>query len=253
VEKNDFNWHSRFLQQAAWTKPLRDFLFDQVDLGTPLRVLEVGCGTGALLEDVESRFAGDIFGLDINPEYLAQASRHARRSRLLIADAHALPFPSDSFNIVFCHFLLLWVNNPRLVVHEMRRLARPGGFVMALAEPDYGGRMDYPFELSTMGELQKKSLRQQGANPLLGRQLSDFFIQAGLHKVESGLLGGEWKSASSDAQFDMEWKIFEQDLEYLPDRLAHAELAALKRLDSAARKAGSRILFVPTFYAWGQK
>jgi ubiquinone/menaquinone biosynthesis C-methylase UbiE len=43
------NWHNRFLQQAGWTRDLRTYLFAQAGIERARRVLEVGCGTGAVL------------------------------------------------------------------------------------------------------------------------------------------------------------------------------------------------------------
>ena len=64
----------------------------------------------------------------------------------------------------------------------MVRVTHPGGFVLALAEPDYGGRIDYPTELSQIGDWQKNALKQQGANPLMGRELRSIFSHAGINK-----------------------------------------------------------------------
>jgi cyclopropane fatty-acyl-phospholipid synthase-like methyltransferase len=43
------DWHARYLQQARWTRPLREYLYGKAGVDSARRVLEVGCGTGALL------------------------------------------------------------------------------------------------------------------------------------------------------------------------------------------------------------
>jgi hypothetical protein len=45
------DWHSRYLQQAGWTSKLRGYLFQRAGVDKASRVLEVGCGTGAVLKD----------------------------------------------------------------------------------------------------------------------------------------------------------------------------------------------------------
>ena len=76
----------------------------------------------------------------------------------------------------------------------MKRVTRPGGTVAALAEPDYGGRIDFPDSLGELGQWQAFALGSQGANPNVGRRLMAEFIAADLDSVESGLMGGQWKS-----------------------------------------------------------
>ena len=48
------NWHSRYLQQAAWTRELRTYVFEQAGISSANRILEVGCGTGAILSGLTS-------------------------------------------------------------------------------------------------------------------------------------------------------------------------------------------------------
>ena len=66
--------------------------------------------------------------------------------------------------------------------------------MLACAEPDYGGRIDYPDELSEIGRLQMMSLARQGANPQVGRKLKAILREAGIREVEVGILGGQWKN-----------------------------------------------------------
>lgn len=241
------NWHARFTQQARWTEPLRRYLLQRAGLSPAMRLLEVGCGTGAVLSAlVES--GSQLHGLDIDRAFLRRAQ--SLGADLTQGDAHFLPYAEASFDIACCHFLLLWVADPARVLAEMRRVLRPGGWLLALAEPDYGGRIDYPDDLARLGALQEAALRRQGAETRLGRRLSALFHAAGLQEVESGVLGGQWTSAPSPADLAQEWAVIEADLgEALPPE----ELARLRQIDAQAWARGARVLFVPTFYAAGRK
>lgn len=250
--KQPFNWHQRFLQQAWWTKPLRDYLFRQTGLEELGQVLEIGCGTGALLGEIEERFTGAVFGLDLDFGFLRQASANTRRSKLIQGNAFHLPLPTDCFDLVYCHFLLLWVGDPLRVIGEMKRITRPGGYVLALAEPDYGGRIDYPDALEVGGKWQIQALQRQGADPLVGRKLAELFHESGLGDVQTGLLGGEWKQGEAELGIS-EWDVLEHDLQYLPAGWDKAQADRLKNLDQEARKKGARVLYVPMFYALGRK
>lgn len=244
-------WHQRYSQQARWTAGIRQHLFEQVHLRQVDSLLEVGCGTGAILSDLALRFPNRLFGLDISRPYLHLANQQVPQATLSQADAHHIPFPDDCFNLVLCHFLLLWVSQPAQVVQEMTRVLKTGGALLALAEPDYGGRIDYPVELTVVGCIQTQALRGQGANPEMGRQLAHLLLQAGLSDIQVGVLGGQWRiPTGSDFDWEAEWAVTESDL---TGRAPWSEIEKIQALEERAWKAGDRILFVPTFYAWGRK
>ncbi len=247
----DFNWHRRFLQQARWTKSLRDYLFSKVLPRAAGKILEIGCGTGAILSDLTdvSSDGAALHGIDLQATHLALAHLHAPQARLACADAHSLPYREESFDIVYCHYVLLWLRDPALALNEMQRVAVPGGAVLALAEPDYGGRIDYPEALAQLGKWQSQALQAQGANPWIGRQLAMLFNQAGLIEVESGVLGAQWRQAPAPGDMEMEWQVIRNDL---AGSISAEDLNTLERLDRQATLAGERVLFVPTFYAWGR-
>jgi len=167
---------------------------------------------------------------------------------LTMGDARALPFASGTFDIVFCHYLLLWVTTPVAALQEMKRVVRPSGSVLALAEPDYSRRLDRPRELEILGGLQTESLRQQGANPAMGGQLRLAFEQAGLTIVGEGRMKSS-DTAWTEDERESERAILESDLQRLTKK---PELARLKRIDDAAWASGTRVLEVPTYYAWGR-
>jgi len=80
------------------------------------------------------------------------------------------------------------------------RVTQPGGAILVCAEPDYGGRLDYP-DLP-IGRWQAEALRREGADPLLGRKLRALF-RAG--RVDVGVIPGLWDLATLRAEFDREW------------------------------------------------
>ena len=238
------DWHARYSQQAGWTAQTRRYLYEKAGLKKASRVLEPGCGTGAVLADCP---AGTLNGLDWDHANLQIARQTVPSANLVQADAHTLPYADAVFDACLTHYFLLWVDAQR-VLAEMLRVTRPGGVIMALAEPDYGGRVDYPAELAEIGRLQAESLARQGANIEMGRKLAELFVQAGLKNVTSGVMGGEWTQSLRNAGWELEWDAIEADL---AGSLDAARLSALRQLDSAAWQRGDRILFVPTFYAIG--
>ncbi len=236
------NWHSRYLQQAEWTRDLRTYLFEQAGLVNAHRVLEVGCGTGAILRELS---AHSLHGLDLEPAALAECGIHAPAVSLTRGDGFSLPYADKSFDIAYCHFLLLWVNDPLQVVREM---ARVSDVVLALAEPDYSQRVDEPSALKVLGEWQAESLRRQGANPSFGARLAETFHQAGINIIETGPIqsGAVMRSVED---WENEWEVIEADLGgWIPS----LEIQKMKELDKGARSRNERTLHVPTFFAWGK-
>ena len=237
------NWHYRYLQQAAWTRKLRAYIFEQAGLTNARRVLEVGCGTGAVLQELVTPAA--LHGLDLEPASLVECRVHAPTVSLTRGDGVSLPYADQSFDIVYCHFLLLWVSDPLQVVREMARVGRR---VLALAEPDYGQRVDEPPALKVLGEWQAEALRRQGANPFFGARLAETFHQAGINIIETGPIQSQIVMRSAE-DWENEWAVIEADLEgWIPSE----EIQRMKILDNTARSRNERILYVPTFFAWGK-
>lgn len=244
------DWHAWFSRQADWTRSTRLWLYRQAGLGQAGAVLEVGCGTGVIAAELARVTSARVVGLDLDEASLAFAQRQESDVSYVCGDAQALSFPGGSFDVVVCHYLLLWVADPARAMREMARAVRPGGHVLACAEPDYGGRVDHPPELAALGRLQTEALRQQGADPEIGRRLGELFAAAGL-RATLGTMAGRWKAPGSPGPgFEAEWNMREHDLGQAVPR---EELRRLRSLDRCALEEGTRTLFVPTFYALGTR
>jgi ubiquinone/menaquinone biosynthesis C-methylase UbiE len=239
------DWHERFLEQARWTESLRAYLFKQHPLQKNQRILEVGSGTGAVTSSVGRFTTATLYGLDLDSRRAAFSKNSGQPAFFLAGDALRLPFASETFDMVYCHYLLLWLKSPETALAEMARVTRSGGLVAALAEPDYSARMDYPPPLDDLGRLQTEALRRQGADPAVGRRLATLFAKSSLRIMESGIYGSQWSLPSNAAADENEWKMLESDLE---GRLPPERMDDFRRIDREAGENGSRVRFVPTFY-----
>lgn len=238
--------HARYTLQAQWTASIRAHLFHAVGLANLDRILEVGSGTGVITAELSRRRSARVTGVDIDPEACAFASRQDQRTAFVVARGERLPFPGGRFHAALCHFLLLWTPDPRQILTEMIRVVEPGGAVLCLAEPDYGGRIDFPPELAELGTAQAESLTARGADVTIGRKLRALCRSVGLGKVQAGILGAEWTEASIG---EAEWPTLNTDLDGYTQL---SRLDELRALDAHAWERGERVMYVPTFYAWGR-
>jgi ubiquinone/menaquinone biosynthesis C-methylase UbiE len=124
--------------------PLYDFLFpslfyqashqrmlEYVELPQHPNVLDLGCGTGRLLQRLANHYP-DLrgTGLDFSPEMLHQARHYNRhRPRLIFVRGNAAPlcFANEQFDSVFNTFSFLHYLEPERVLAEINRVLRPGG------------------------------------------------------------------------------------------------------------------------------
>lgn len=235
----------RYRQQAQWSAGVRRYFFESTGC-KPKRMLDVGCGTGALYPELAQHSAA-VHGIDHTIDVLRM---HPGRD-LVQADAHRLPYPAGSFDLAVTHFVFLWLTHPKQCLAELGRVVAPGGWIAAFAEPDHAARIDYPPTLAEYGRLQTQALARQGAHVSMGRELAGLFHTAGLIHVTSGVIGAEWTTGTpvETTGAQLEEQIWQNDLQPF---VSEATIHSLQQHDRQARSSGERVLFVPTFFAWGQ-
>ena len=143
----------------------------------------------------------------------------------------------------------MWVSDPLTALREMARVTTPGGWVLTLAEPDYGGRIDYPQALDRLGEMQTKALRTQGADIRMGRRLLALFKECGLDEVGAGIISSQWGPDTDNNSFRNDWQVLKRDL---ADVVPASELEVLMSSAEASTSKGDCIWFIPIFYAYGR-
>jgi SAM-dependent methyltransferase len=237
-------WDAQYARQASWTRATRAYLYRRANLLRASKVLDAGCGTGVITEEIASRTRGTVIGIDIDPQTIAYASQRRGLASYRIADIHDLPFAHGEFEVCACHFVMMWCEDPVQAARELVRVTQPGGYVLVCAEPDYGGRVDHP-DLP-LGQWQSQALRREGADPCMGRKLRALFNQPEVRGIHVGLIPGMWDVPTLRDQFDDEWALWEASLtDLVPDE----DLARVKAMDLDAINSGYRLAFLPVFYA----
>jgi SAM-dependent methyltransferase len=94
----------------------------------PARILDVGCGTGVVLDRLERVEAWNSFGVDISMDALM--GRAVANGRAAVADASRLPFAEETFDAVLLFDVIEHVKAPPLTLMEARRVSREGATLM---------------------------------------------------------------------------------------------------------------------------
>ena len=126
-----------FQAQAIW--PQEEPLFARYRLSGPLRILDLGCGTGEITRRLADMYPqAQIVGVDILDSNLALArvANASERVRYETGDAFALGYPDASFDLVVCRHMSQSVPDFGLVLDEIGRVLRRGGWLHLLSE-DY--------------------------------------------------------------------------------------------------------------------
>ena len=106
------------------------------EMGKP-KILEVGCSTGYITRYVAQKFDCEIMGVDLSTLLLEIAEEESRKLNLNnisfeYANVENLPFPDNTFDIVFGEAITALVPDPFMVLQEYKRVLKPGGRVATL-------------------------------------------------------------------------------------------------------------------------
>jgi len=148
-------------------------------------VLDVGCGTGTLAIAAKRHVgpSGSVHGVDASLAMIVRATKKASRARVTVAFraavVEALPYPDAHFDVVLSSMMLHHL--PRKArqqcAHEIRRVLKPGGRVLAVDfGPTPGGRKGLFGHLHRHGHVEL-------------REILDTLAGAGLSVVDNGAIG----------------------------------------------------------------
>ncbi|MFC2074801.1 class I SAM-dependent methyltransferase [Bdellovibrionota bacterium] len=139
-----------------------DKLIERSGIKPGMKVLEVGCGSGAFITFVARAVGneGKVYGLDIQPKMLKQLedklskpeNQDIKNIEPIEASAYELPFRDNSLDLAYFVTVLQEIPDPHKALVQVNRVLKPGG-ILAVTEflPD----PDYPFKSTVVKQGEK--------------------------------------------------------------------------------------------------
>ena len=175
--------YDRFM--GRYSGPLAAKFCDFTGVQPAMRVLDVGCGPGALVTELERRLGADaVSAVDPAEQFVAAARERHPQVDVRVAPAESLPFEDAAFDAALAQLVVHFMRDPLTGIGEMARVTRDGGVVSACVWDHAGGGGPLSLFWTAVHELDPDA---EGESSLAGSgqgQLAELFERAGLEDVE---------------------------------------------------------------------
>lgn len=195
--------YDRFM--GRYSVPLAPLFAEFAGLEDARRVLDVGCGTGALTGELITRFPGDgVWAVDPSERFVAAVRARYPGLRVQRAAAEALPFASDLFDVALAQLVVHFMAEPVAGLREMVRVTRTDGIVAACVWDHAGGQGPLGLFWRAARELDPDVEDESALAGVREGHLAELLGAAGVREVEAAAISVHVEHPS----FDEWWEPF---------------------------------------------
>ena len=182
--------YDRFM--GRYSRQLSPQLADFAGVEAGQRVLDVGCGPGALTGELVARVGAErVAAVDPSEPFVAAARERHPGVDVQRASADSLPFADGGFDATLAQLVVHFMPDPVAGLAEMRRVTRPGGTVAACVWDHAGGKGPLGAFWAAAHELDSDVDDESDLPGAREGHLAELFADAGLTHVESTSLTSE--------------------------------------------------------------
>jgi SAM-dependent methyltransferase len=190
---------------GRYSRELAPKLIEFARIVPGMRVLDVGCGPGALTERLAERVGpGSVSAADPSQPFVAACADRVPGADVRQADAEDLPWPDDGFDAALAQLVVNFMRDPTAGVGEMRRVVRREGGVVAACTWDYAEGMQMLRVFWAAARSLDPDAPDEGRTMRYARpeELEGLWREVGLQAIETGPLVVE----TTYADFDDLWE-----------------------------------------------
>lgn len=182
---------------GRYSEPLAAQFADLAGIGRGQRVLDVGCGPGALTAELVSRAGADaVSAVDPSASFAAAVRERLPEVDVRRSAAEQLPFPDGAFDAVLAQLVVHFMTDPVAGLREMGRVTRPGGVVAACVWDHAGSRGPLSVFWQAVGQLDPAAQDESDLAGAREGHLATLFAQAGLDQIQVTTLTVQVRQAS---------------------------------------------------------